>query len=60
MDLARSQAIHGPYHDRLEERYSELAHHYSRSGNAEKAVVYLRAAGQQAFQRSALGEAIGT
>jgi predicted ATPase len=54
-----AQAIEGLYRDRLEERYSELAYHYSRSGNAEKAVIYLRAAGQQASQRSALGEAIG-
>ena len=43
---------------RLEEHYSELAHHYSRSGNTEKAVEYLSLAGQQAVQRSANAEAI--
>ena len=50
-------ALEGLYHDRLEEHYNELAHHYQRSGNAEKAVVYLQRAGQQAAQRSAYGEA---
>ena len=37
----------------LEEHYSELAHHYSRSGNTQKAMEYLHLAGQQAVQRSA-------
>jgi class 3 adenylate cyclase/predicted ATPase len=46
------------YPDRLEEHYNELAHHYSSSGNAEKAVVYRNLAGQQAVQRSAHVEAI--
>jgi class 3 adenylate cyclase/predicted ATPase len=41
----------------LEEQCSELAYHYSRSGNVEKAVEYLRLAGEQAMQRSARGEA---
>ena len=44
--------------ERLEEYYPELAHHYSRSGNAEKAIEYLHKAGQQATQRSANVEAI--
>ena len=44
--------------DRLEEYYPELAHHYSRSGNAEKAIEYLHKAGQQATQRSANAEAV--
>jgi predicted ATPase len=35
-----------------------LAHHYSRSGNTEKAVEYLQLAGQQASQRSANKEAV--
>ena len=35
-----------------------LAHHYSRSGNTQKAVDYLYLAGQQAVQRSANEEAI--
>src|SRR5262249_8023478 len=33
-------------------------HHYSRSGNTEKAIEYLHLAGQQAVQRSAHVEAI--
>jgi tetratricopeptide (TPR) repeat protein len=42
----------------LEDHYSELAHHYSRSGNAAKAVEYLSLAGQQAARHSAHAEAI--
>jgi len=53
-----AQAIEGLYRDLLEEHYSDLAHHYSRSGNVEKAVEYLKLAGQQAGQRSANVEAI--
>jgi class 3 adenylate cyclase/predicted ATPase len=52
------QAIEQLFHDQLEEHYSELARHYSRSGNTEKAVQYLGLAGQQAVQRSAYTEAI--
>jgi class 3 adenylate cyclase/predicted ATPase len=52
------QAIEQLYHDRLEEHYNELAHHYSRSGNTEKAIEYLQKAGQQAVQRSVHTEAI--
>ncbi|MBI3245218.1 MAG: AAA family ATPase [Deltaproteobacteria bacterium] len=36
-----AQVIERLFHDRLEEHYSELAHHYSSSGNTEKAVTYL-------------------
>jgi class 3 adenylate cyclase/predicted ATPase len=53
-----AQAIEALFHDGLEEHYSELAHHYSRSGNATKAVTYCQRAGQQAVQRSANLEAI--
>ena len=53
-----AQAIEQLYHGRLEEHYSELAHHYSRSGNTEKAIAYLHKAGQQAVQRSANEDAI--
>jgi len=35
-----AQAIEGLYGDRLEEHYSDLAHHYSRSGSVEKAVDF--------------------
>jgi class 3 adenylate cyclase/predicted ATPase len=53
-----AQAIEGLYRQGLEDHYSELAHHYSRSGNTQKAVEYLGLAGQQAVQRSANVEAI--
>jgi len=46
------------FHSRLENHYSELAHHYSRSGNAETTVEYLTLAGQQAVQQSAHAEAM--
>jgi class 3 adenylate cyclase/predicted ATPase len=51
-------AIEAVYRSRLEDHYSTLAHHYSRSGNTQKAVEYLQLAGQQAVQRSAHAEAI--
>jgi len=53
-----AQAIEGLYQGRLEEHYSGLAYHYSRSGNVEKAVEYLKLAGQQALQQSANHEAV--
>ena len=53
-----AQAIESVYHSKLEDQYSELAHHYSRSGNTQKAAKYLHLAGQQAVQRSAYAEAI--
>jgi class 3 adenylate cyclase/predicted ATPase len=53
------QAIESLYKDNLDECYSELAHHYSRSGNTHKAVEYLYRAGQQAAQRSAHEEVVG-
>ena len=52
------QAIEALFPSRLAEHYGALAHHYSRSGNAGKAVEYLQRAGQQAVQRSAYAEAI--
>src|SRR5207249_9056122 len=48
-----AQAMEALYHATLDEHYGELAHHYTRSGNAEKAIEYLHLAGQQAVQRSA-------
>jgi tetratricopeptide (TPR) repeat protein len=50
--------IEDVYHGRLDEYYSELAHHYSRSSNVEKAIEYLQRTGRQAIQRSANNEAI--
>src|SRR5882672_2668247 len=53
-----AQAMEALYRATLDDHYSELAHHYTRSGNTEKAVEYLHLAGQQAVQRSANAEAI--
>ncbi|KWR85539.1 adenylate/guanylate cyclase domain-containing protein [Cupriavidus sp. IDO] len=53
-----AQAIETLFQSRLKDYCSELAHHYSNSGNIPKAVKYLHCAGQQALQRSALTEAI--
>ena len=53
-----AQAIEALYRANLEDHYSDLAHHYSRSGNTSKAIDYLYRAGQQAVQRSATTEAI--
>jgi predicted ATPase/class 3 adenylate cyclase len=53
-----AQAIETIFHNRLDDQYSELALHYSRSSNTQKAVDYLHLAGQQATQRSANAEAI--
>ncbi|MBI3798354.1 MAG: AAA family ATPase [Deltaproteobacteria bacterium] len=53
-----AQVIEALWGQQPEEHYSELAHHYSRSGNIRKAVKYLLRAGEQASRRSANGEAI--
>ena len=53
-----AQAIEALYSDKVDDHYSELAHHYSRSDNPEKAVEYLSLAGTQAAQRSAAADAI--
>ncbi|HJY80910.1 MAG TPA: AAA family ATPase, partial [Candidatus Binatia bacterium] len=53
-----AKAIETLFHSRLDDHYSELASHYSRSGNTQKAADYLQLAGQQAVQRSANAEAI--
>jgi class 3 adenylate cyclase/predicted ATPase len=52
------QALETIYAATLPEHYSDLAHHYRRSANTEKAITYLQLAGQQAVQRSANTEAI--
>ena len=46
------------YRTSVSDHYGELAHHYSRSGNAKKAVEYLGLAGHQAVQRPANEEAV--
>jgi class 3 adenylate cyclase/tetratricopeptide (TPR) repeat protein len=43
----------------LDDHLAELAHHYSRSANAAKAIEYLRRAAEQAGARSAYNDAIG-
>ena len=50
-------AIESLYRDRLEDHYADLAHHYSLSDDAAKAVEYLRLAAEQAVARSAYSEA---
>jgi class 3 adenylate cyclase/tetratricopeptide (TPR) repeat protein len=45
------QAIEQLYADRLEESYELLAHHYSMSGNHEKAYQYLKLSGEKAGAR---------
>lgn len=52
-----ASAIEDLFSGRLEDRCSELAHHYSCSGNIPKAVEYLKRAGEQAVYRSANVEA---
>ena len=64
--MGRRKALHERIGAALETLYAsshddhltELAHHYGRSGNSQKAVEYLRLAGQQAVQRSANAEAV--
>lgn len=53
-----AQAIETLFQHQLKDYYSELARHYSLSGNDPKAVEYLQRTGQQAIQRSAYQEAI--
>jgi predicted ATPase len=53
-----ARAIEALYQANLEGHYSDLAHHYSHSGNAAKAVEYLSLAGQQAARHSANEEAV--
>jgi predicted ATPase len=53
-----AQAIEALFHSKLDDHYGELAHHYTRSGNTERAIEYLHLAGQQAVQHSANAEAI--
>ena len=53
------EAIETLFKDRIDDHLAELAHHYSRTANARKAVEYLfRAGGQATGARSAFSEAI--
>ena len=53
-----ARGIEQLYRERLEEYYEELAHHYSRSDDVEKAVEYLLKAGEKAKRSSANDAAI--
>ena len=53
------QAIEALYAEKVDDHYTELGNHYTRSENAEKAVEFLSLAGQQAVQRSANQKAVG-
>jgi predicted ATPase len=46
------------YADQLQDRLTELAHHFERSGNVPKAVEYLGRTGARAAQQAAHSEAI--
>src|SRR5260370_39973844 len=52
-----ASAIERLYHERLEDQFSALAHHYRRSANAPKAVHYMQLAAAQAISRGAYVEA---
>src|SRR5262245_48031046 len=53
-----AEAIQAQSAGRLEESWSELAHHYSHSRNTKKAIEYSKLAGERAVQGSANPEAI--
>ena len=52
------QAIELLYPGSLDDHVTDLAHHFSRSGNSAKAIEYLRLAGMQAMSRGALRQAV--
>ena len=52
------EALETLYAHTLDDHLAALAHHFSQSGNANKALQYLERAGVQAAQRSAVDEAI--
>ncbi len=54
------QALEAIFADRLDDPLSQLAYHYSHSDNLDKAIEYLGRAAQQAIQRSASADAIGS
>jgi class 3 adenylate cyclase/tetratricopeptide (TPR) repeat protein len=49
-------AIENLYADHLDDHLAELAHHFARSANVDKAIRYLTLAGRQSLDRYALGE----
>jgi predicted ATPase len=52
------QALESIFGGQLEDHLTDLAHHYSRTDNVDKAIEYLGLAGQQAMQRSAHADAV--
>jgi class 3 adenylate cyclase/tetratricopeptide (TPR) repeat protein len=52
------QAIELLYADALDDHLADLAHHFSRSGNREKAAEYLRRGATQALSRGASAQAV--
>jgi class 3 adenylate cyclase len=53
-----ARAIEELHEPALDEHFGELAHHYGRSNNIAKAARYARLAGQRAYFRSDLEEAV--
>jgi predicted ATPase/class 3 adenylate cyclase len=54
------QALESMFADQLDDHLGQLAHHYIRSDNIDKAIEYLGRAGQQALRRSAHADAISS
>jgi predicted ATPase len=52
------QSVESLFATRLDDHFSQLAHHYRHSENVDKAIEYLTLAGQQAMQRSSYDAAI--
>ncbi|MBV8361609.1 MAG: hypothetical protein JO189_27295, partial [Deltaproteobacteria bacterium] len=52
-----AHAIEVLYHERLDDHYADLAHHYRSSDNWAKAVMYLSLAGEQAIDRGSYSQA---
>jgi class 3 adenylate cyclase/tetratricopeptide (TPR) repeat protein len=52
-------ALESMFSGQLEDHLDGLAHHYGRSGNLDKAIEYLKLAGERAYRRSDLNEAAG-
>lgn len=53
-----AEAIEALYADRLDDHLGKLVRHYRMSGNGPKTVHYLHQAGQHAYERSAVAEAL--
>jgi predicted ATPase len=52
-----SEALERLFPERIEEQLGLLAHHWERAGETERAVTYLRRAGEQAAGQFANAEA---